>query len=123
LDERPRRFIRIAAPILIWAAVLLVVGHGRWQDSGWNLVTDVVVAFVVIPGLALLDRPWHGEGYRRLTVRWQRDWPILFWACVVALGIGLLAAGFTGQGVAVLVIPALVFTWAALRKVTEDPWK
>jgi hypothetical protein len=114
-------------PIFVWLAIVLVVDRGRWQHEIWNIVADVVIAFVVIPGSAALERALKREDYRqaqhRVGERWSRDWPIYFWTGVIAIGIALLATGFVGQGVAVLVIPALVFTWARLRKVTVDPWK
>jgi hypothetical protein len=123
VDENERRVLRIFVPVLIWLGFVLVVDHGRWQHSIWNLLIDVLIGVVVIPAVAAVERASRREGYQRFVDRLSHQWPVYFWAGVIAVGIALLATGFVGQGVAVLVIPALVFGWAGLRKLTADPWK
>jgi hypothetical protein len=107
----------------VWLGLVLAVDHGRWQHSIWNIVVDLMILFVVLPGVAAIQRTTERESYRRVSPRLERDWPIAFWAAFVSVGVGLLATGFVGAGVAVLVIPALVFMWAGVRKITADPWK
>lgn len=123
MDEHELRVLRIFVPVLIWLGFVLVVDHGRWQHSIWNLLIDVLIGVVVIPAVTAVERASRREGYQRFVDRLSHQWPVYFWAGVIAVGIALLATGFVGQGVAVLVIPALVFAWAGLRKLTADPWK
>jgi hypothetical protein len=123
VDDHERRVARIFAPVLTWLGFVLIVDRGRWQHSVWNLASDFVLLTVVVPGLAALQRATEGEAYRRLANRWRSQWPTYFWATYFMTGVAMLAPGYTGVGIAILVVPAVVFAWAGLKKLTADPWK